>query len=325
MAIRRYAQRLLNPFRGVMNIIEYQGAEAVTTDGLHWDIYVRDTGLVQDIADPLRVQVSDIRYGHWSARSGLKRGALYPSEDFKILEHRGALVYEDLLQRHDRVPFPLRDLYELWLLDGDGLPLALLGSVVREGEMETNMPIDWRAGQECRRRFRSSALEELDRHPASAGSYLTEYINDLAGERPCAQWFLRQADDSGVGLTSLPAGGARAGRHLPAQAFPPFFLRESAHGRAHARLIQDFIAWQAPWLLLLHALPEEQRRSFEQQARRQAVHMERQHRLYPQVLDPEILAAARVEAALRRHQPEPEEEQESLSTDYIELNVTRTN
>jgi hypothetical protein len=325
MTIRRYAQRLLNPFRGVMNIIEYQGAEAVTTDGLHWDIYVRDTGLVQDIADPLRVQVSDIRYGHWSAKGGLKRGALYPSEDFKVLEHLGALVYEDLLQQHGRVPFPLRDAYELWLLDRDDLPLALLGSVVREGEMETNVPIDWRAGQECRRRFRSAALEDLDHHPASAGGYLTEYINRLAGERPRAQWFLRQADGSGTGLAALPSGDVPSGRHLPAQAFPVFFLREADHNQVHNRLIQDFIAWQAPWLLLLHSLPDPQRSTFEQLAREQAVHMERQHRLYPRVLDPEILAAARVEAALRSYQPEPEEEQESLSTDYIELNVTRTN
>lgn len=43
-----YAQRLLNPFRGVMKIIEHQGAEAVTTDGVQWDIYVRDTTLNED-------------------------------------------------------------------------------------------------------------------------------------------------------------------------------------------------------------------------------------------------------------------------------------
>ena len=51
MELECYAQRLLNPFRGVMNIIAYQGAEAVTTDGVHWDIYVRDTELVQDLAN----------------------------------------------------------------------------------------------------------------------------------------------------------------------------------------------------------------------------------------------------------------------------------
>lgn len=73
-----YAQRLLNPFRGVMNIIEHEGAEAVTTDGLHWDIYVRDTTLVEDLADSHKVQTSDIRYGSWSQKQGLKRGRFIP-------------------------------------------------------------------------------------------------------------------------------------------------------------------------------------------------------------------------------------------------------
>lgn len=325
MAIRRYAQRLLNPFRGVMNIIEYQGAEAVTTDGLQWDIYVRDTELVRDIDNGQRVQTSDIRYGHWSAHTGLKRGALYPSEDFKVLEHRGAVVYEDLLRQHEQIPFPLRDPYELWLMDDEDRPLALLASAVCHEEIPPDAALDWRAGQECRRRFRSTALQGLDRHAGTAGADLTDYINGLAGERPRAQWFLRQAGGAGTALSSQPDGALPAGRRLPADAFPPFFLREQDHGAAHGRLIQDFIAWQAPWLLLLEELSEERRHRLEHQARAQALHMEHQHRLYPRVLNPEILAAARVEAALRRHHPEPEEEQESLPTDYIELNVTRTN
>jgi hypothetical protein len=33
-----YAQRLLNPYRGVVHVLRYQSAEAVTTDGIHWDI-----------------------------------------------------------------------------------------------------------------------------------------------------------------------------------------------------------------------------------------------------------------------------------------------
>ena len=128
MQLECYAQRLLNQFRGVMNIIAYQGAEAVTTDGVHWDIYVRDTELVQDLANSNRVQTSDIRYGSWSARQGLKRGALYPSDDFKVLEHRGAIVYEHLLNQHRQVPFPLTDAFELWLLDSNDRPLAICAS-----------------------------------------------------------------------------------------------------------------------------------------------------------------------------------------------------
>ena len=45
---------------------EYQGAEAITTDGIHWDICMRDTGVVEDIANSLKVQTSDIRYSSWS-------------------------------------------------------------------------------------------------------------------------------------------------------------------------------------------------------------------------------------------------------------------
>jgi len=150
-----YAQRLLNPFRGVMNIIEQQGAEAVTTDGLHWDIYVRDTTLVADLADGHTVQTGDIRYGSWSQQQGLKRGAIYPSNDFKLLEHRGAIIYEYLLDHFHEVPFALRDHYELWLLDGQGLPLALLHSATCEQDIELDCRIDWRAGRDCSRHFQS--------------------------------------------------------------------------------------------------------------------------------------------------------------------------
>jgi hypothetical protein len=89
MPIRCYAQRLLNPFRGVMNVIEYQAAEAVTLDGVQWDIYVRNAELVKDLAQAERVQTSDIRYGSWSAAQGLKRGPIQPSEDFLRMEHQG--------------------------------------------------------------------------------------------------------------------------------------------------------------------------------------------------------------------------------------------
>ena len=41
-----YSQRLLNPFRGTICCIQYQSAEAVTADGVKWDIYVSNEGLL---------------------------------------------------------------------------------------------------------------------------------------------------------------------------------------------------------------------------------------------------------------------------------------
>jgi len=117
MDFEYYSQRLLNPFRGVMQGIRYGAAEAVTLDGEHWDLYVSNDERMEGIAPGDHAQVSDIRYGHWSAGQGLRRGPIYPSEDFRRMEILGALVYEHLLRVHGRVPFPLRDDYELWLLD----------------------------------------------------------------------------------------------------------------------------------------------------------------------------------------------------------------
>jgi hypothetical protein len=320
-----YAQRLLNPFRGVMNIIEYQGAEAVTTDGAHWDIYVRDTRLVEGLANAHKVQTSDIRYGSWSDKQGLKRGAIYPSEDFRMLEHRGALVYEYLLGHCADIPFPFHDRYELWLLDGAGEPLALLDSVNREQDIEQDRPIEWRAGRECRRHFRSATVRGAEGMMQSAGEQLEKLVNERAGRSPRAQWFRRDADGSGAGLGGINLADGAATRRLPGSAFAEFFLSLPVDNPGEQRLVREFHAWQAPCLLLLQGLDDATRARLEQQAVARARAVEQHCRLYPSVIDVEAIRAARVEALLRACEPSTDDEGEAMATYYIELNVTRTN
>jgi len=190
MQIECYAQRLLNPFRGVTHTIRYESAEAVTTDGIEWDIYVANDALLDGLGRAgKRALISDIRYGHWSAEKGLKRGPLYPSDDFMRLEHMGAVVYEHLLKVHREVPFNFRDSFELWLLDRNDQPLALLHSVRADSETDTRPPLDWRAGIAAQEQFKSTAIAGL---AESAGGYLTRYVNGLASG--VAQWF-RRSDD----------------------------------------------------------------------------------------------------------------------------------
>ncbi len=320
-----YGQRLLNPFRGVMNCIEYQGAEAVTTDGLRWDIYVRDTDLVEDLDNPHRVQTSDIRYGSWSPRQGLKRGAIYPSDDFKLLEERGAVVYEYLLTHHDAIPFPLRDVYEWWLLDAAGAPMALLDSAVGAQAIEPDGRIEWRAGRECAQQFRSDAAAGTA-DAATAAERLSALVNAYAGPQPVAQWFQRHADGSGTLLNLRQGEPEASARRLPASAFDAFLLRlPGAAPPEHQRLIADFHAWQSPCLLLLPTLSERTRAHLEQQALTRAPALERHHRLYPQIIDQEAIRGARVEALLRAGGDAGDDEDETMATYYIELNVTRTN
>jgi hypothetical protein len=320
MEIECYAQRLLNPFRGVMHIIRYRSAEAVTTDGVEWDIYVANDALLDGLGRAgKRAQISDIRYGHWSAEAGLKRGPLFPSDDFKRLEDMGAVVYEHLLGMHRQVPFAFLDQFELWLLDRDDRPLALLHSVRNDSETDTRPPLDWRAGIAAQEGFHSAAVADLA-EPAAA--YLTRHVNSLASG--VAQWFRRSDDGAGLGLHTLGGGNTLRGRVLDADAFPPLFIATAGMDAAHARLVRDYHAWQAPWMLLLPHLDAMARRELEACACRQVELIEKHCRLYPQVIDRAALLAARVEAALLRSQPRASRQDEVMPMFYIELNSTES-
>ncbi len=323
MSVRCYAQRLLNPFRGAMHVVEFGAAEAVTTDGVHWDIYVAMEDLLDGLYGIARVQISDIRYGSWSADKGLKRGPLYPSDDFRRLEEMGATVYQHLLRAHREIPFPFLDRFELWLLDTAGAPLALLHSVVDEEDVAPEPPLAWRAGLAARERFSSPAMGRLlgvDARFTSAADYLAACVNARAGDPPVAQWFARQADGSGRGLQCIGAA-AGEGRTLTRDAFPPLLLAAFGHDDLHRQLIEDFHTWQAPWLLVLSHLDAATRRAIEQRARRQALAIYDQHRLYPETMDRQTIQSALVEAVLRRSQPHLEARaDENPSPFYIELN-----
>jgi hypothetical protein len=320
MQIECYAQRLLNPFRGAVHVIRYASAEAVTTDGIEWDIYVANDALLEGLGRAgKRAQISDIRYGHWSAEKGLKRGPLYPSDDFKRLEHMGAVVYEHLLKVHREVPFKFRDPFELWLLDRQEQPLALLHSVRADSETDTKPPLDWRAGIAAQERFRSAAIAGLDE---PAGVYLTRYVNSLASG--VVQWFRRSDDGSGLGLHTLKGGEHLRGRVRDADVFPPLFIATAGMDAAHTRLVHDYHAWQAPWMLLLPHLDTATRGALEAAACQQAETLEKHYRLYPTVIDRTALQAARVEAALVRSQPQPLKPEEALPMFYIELGSTES-
>ena len=309
-----YAQRLLNPYRGVVHVLRYQSAEAVTTDGIHWDIYVANDELLKGLPRHKKIQTSDIRYGNWSREKGLKRGPLYPSEDFKRMEAQGALAFEALLKLHERLPFPLRDHLELWLLDPVGLPLVLLTSVPNESEMEQNPTLHWRAGHVAQEHF-SSPVES---GPHSAADMLTCYIAEQAGTPPVAQWFERQADGSGIGLTGHKLPVCYQGRDLAPEAFPPALISPGLGDDNQRRLVQDYMAWQAPCLLML-PLERATRGDLEILARQQPFEVLKYNRLYPEVMNEAQINAARVEAALRR-QTSHSVQDNSLSPYYIELN-----
>jgi len=285
-----------------MNIIEYKGAEAVTLDGTNWDIYVKNRDLVKDLDFKKNVQISDIRYGHWSQKEGLTRGPIYPSDDFKLMEEQGAKVYEHLLQHYQDLPFPFLDNYELWLLDENAYPLALIDSALRESEINSDPILDWRAGQACCHEFISETYASIQQHSnTSAGQYLTNYINQLCSTPPKAQWFKRTLDGHGIGMSGNNISDDYLNRELNEDYFHPFMISEKNHDNQHINLINEFIQWQSPWLLLLASISESQRMILEEKSQRRALVVDQLHTLYPEVIDVRLINAARVEATLRKN------------------------
>jgi len=322
MPIACYTQRLLNPFRGVINCIRYESAEAVTRDGVRWDIYVSNDRLLEGMDTGQRVQISDIRYGSWSPETGLKRGPLYPSDDFKYMEHMGAIVYEHLLEVHERIPFPLADRFELWLLDREARPLALLDTAIMLEDIELDQCAEWRAGQACRQTFTSTVTNLLALEPGDEGAlaaYLSRQINDAAGPSPAAQWFERLPDGSGAGLAGIGLATGLPGRTLGSEEFPPLLLATHPQDAVHRQLYSDFQRWQAPWLLALPILDRETRERLEVEACARPLLVAQHYRLYPEIIDTTAIRAARVEAMLRGSRPEDGNGDNVLPIDYIEL------
>ena len=88
MNVSCYSQRILNPFRGVMNIITTGQADAVTIDGVNWDLYIHDT--FHDHEDEpeefARIDMPDLRYGVWSLKKGLRRAPALPSYHYDEID-----------------------------------------------------------------------------------------------------------------------------------------------------------------------------------------------------------------------------------------------
>jgi hypothetical protein len=236
------------------------------------------------------------------------------------MEAMGAVVYEHLLHVHAQVPFPFADRFELWLLDPDDRPFALLQSAVREADVTLDHAPLWRVGIRARERFDSPTARALAGPATRPAEYLEHYVNALAGPRPAAQWFERGTRGAAIGLAGVGLSDALIGRALPAQAFPPLGLADLGHDDAHRRLLADFRAWQAPWLLTLGHLDRATRARLEGLARAQALAVEAHHRLYPEIAEEATVRAALVEAMLRGKQaPVAERRPGSISTFYIEL------
>lgn len=288
-----FAVRRLHPFLGVTQIVRTPAGRATSVDGTGWQLRVKIAvpQMRWSVLDQPAETVREILFGAWSARDGLVRVPLNPAVDAEAARARADELLDVLQQCHGDVPFALADNYELWLLDhAQHQPLALLLSATREPPPSPDWPTHWQATRRDEAGFANAEVRER----------LTRLVANRAGHPPCTQWIERAADGSGTGLHGVGLPGELRGQRLPPLAFPPLTLCETWSAPPEQALVREYLDWLAPWLLMLPDLDDVTRERLEHAARRRALAVEQCHRLYPRVLNPQLIESARVEAVIRR-------------------------
>ncbi|ESQ08181.1 MAG TPA: hypothetical protein DDY14_04800 [Chromatiaceae bacterium] len=313
-----YSMRRANPFLGLVAVVRINGARALSFDGLHWQMQVA--------AHPPRGLWSGgghdespryFHFGVWSAADGLTHVPLNPILNIGQMLEASERLQQATAEASKNLPFPLAPELELWLLDTDHKPLALLATALdlqmhpddsnpRElnaGLEEIGRP-EWNAGGRGERAFCSPTLraQGIPEH-AGGGSanhpqVLERWIMQAAGSQRVSQWFRRDAE--GATCIGLDTPRSLIEHRLANAEFPRFHLRHQWSDAKLNALVNDYMQWLSPYLLMLPDLEDAQRAEMEQAAGQHAMEVAKLWRLYPRETDMEFVRRARVEAEIRR-------------------------
>ncbi len=306
-----YSVRRLSPFLGTLQVVALEQARAISTNGLDWRLEARRV-VSRKTWGELCPEVSASRYipyAMWSGTEGLRRLPVPPMTPVDDLRRGAEQALAALQAGLGNLPFPAGDHLEFWLLDGEqALPLALLASARPEARREPppGRP-EWLPARTGDLSFVSSSLEAAGVSPRPGGhqpqyhiNLLADQVKNLAQHPASAQWFRRESDGSGFGLEGVHLAEKFRERRLPPEAFPELLLRENWADRQARELVADFIAWQAPLLLTLPHLLSPTRIRLEQLAGADPLAVRQYYRLYPEVMQRELLNKILVEAVLRQ-------------------------
>lgn len=281
-----YAKRRVNPFRGVMQIIESEQGRALSCNGIVWEILVRAAQWsAADKLDRGADKKTYYRFGMWSLDYGLMKRSDSPvdGQDYFDLSSKCDVLVGYLQDYHDQLPFPLEDDLELWLFDKDDhRPLALLSSVLPDAGYPSPEPKVWSA---CKG---PAGTTSQRRYPHA--DELEAQVEQRAGNTINKHWIRRLPGGDGV--------VEGKGDSIAAEQFPVLLLDENWIHEYEQRCAHDYIRWISPSLLTLQHLDRVTRERIENNLNVQAISIEHHWHLYPEVIDQKLLKAARVQSRI---------------------------
>lgn len=287
-AVRSYAVRRVNPFRGVMQVIEAEEGRALSCNGMVWEILVRATqGNILSSPGGDNNKKTYYRFGMWSMDDGLMKRSNSPvaGQDYFELASKCEALTEYVREHHHQLPFDLEDNLELWLFDSDNQrPLALLSSLTPGASLPSPESRYWSScigpsGSPSQRRF-----------PQSRD--LESQVSQRAGFSINKYWIKR-----------LPGGDgilANTASSIPADQFPVLLLDENWVNDEEQHRAREYIKWISPSLLTLQHLDKDTRTRIEKNLNVQAISIEHHWHLYPEIINQKLLKAARVQSQIEK-------------------------
>jgi len=211
----------------------------------------------------------------------------------------------DALKKQPPVPFPIRDRFELWLLNNrTRKPLALLRTCYKALDTGPVNDPHWRPFLMTDTLFVSPTLETAENEKNRRGwpiphrDQLESQVNVASRPMPAAQWFERRSDGSGTGKQGLRISGEEIGRTLDGEDFPELLISENWEDETKSGLAADYHDWYAASLLVHQNLSRATRKRLEQAACRRPQTLLATYPLIPEIIDQEAVEVALVSARL---------------------------
>jgi hypothetical protein len=289
-----YSIRQLCPFQGLVQIVRGDYARALSGDGQHWQIQVSCEVHQQEwgIMNSPEIQRRYVMYGMWSLQNGLATLPLDPTLDVPSEQQIQHGLVDHLKSCVEQLPFPQQDHYELWALDTEQQPLALLSSAIDQHSLQHIEVRRWRALGD-----RSEHFQPQRAHITSDPTLKLERLIHGHTRSPLqAQWYLRNPDGSARDLQGTPVATDR---------FPSLLICEHWEDENMQLLCEDYHNWLAPRLLMLQNLDDATRERLELAATQRALEASRFHRLYPKIINTKAINRILVEARLRKSTHSP--------------------
>jgi len=261
---KTFAQRLTPPYSGLVQIAESDTYRALTLDGLMWEV---------QYVNRIHIRVCTMSANELKSRTSKSAKVVDDVADPALGEFFDFLADVEL-------PFPATDQLEYWLLDHtDQTPLALIYSCTTKAQME-KFPsrAEWASLPDAVMKVVKTD-DEIKSNKPPINYQLESLVSERAGTNKKAQWFDRSQPDT--------------------QHFPPLLVREDWVSDEHRAICKRYIDRQAPRLLMLQGISDEERSRLEACCSEHALEVARFSKMYPSIIDKPSIDALRVEARLR--------------------------